>query len=118
MIPFDVNFPKSHFLTHDLIDNLIENMGIDHHMEETLRIQDQKDMSADEFDDFLTSRGCTDVQVTGFIKGSQDIVLNTGPHLGGFNQPISIPKLIDLLFCLSSLCISDRYIMENGLKMG
>ncbi len=106
----------SHFLTHDLIDNLIENMGIDHHMEETLRIQDQKDMDSNEFDNYLTSRGCTDVQVTAFIKGSQDITLNTGPHLGGFNQPISVPKLIDLLFCLSSLCISDRYIMENGLK--
>ncbi|NOX32595.1 MAG: hypothetical protein GXP56_02495 [Deltaproteobacteria bacterium] len=49
-------------------------------------------------------------------KGQSNIVINTGPHLGGFNQAISVPELMDFLFCLSSLCISDRYIMENRLK--
>ena len=105
-----------HFLTQRLIHTLIEQMGIDRHMEETLRIQDQNSMSDAEFDDFLSSRGCTGINTGHFIRGQQDIVLNTGPHLGGFNQPISVPELIDFLFCLSSLCISDRYLVENGLK--
>lgn len=31
-------------------------------------------------------------------------------------QSISVPDLIEFLFCLSSLCVSDRYPMENALK--
>ncbi len=99
-----------------LIDNLIENMGSDHHMEEILRARDQCNMSDSEFDDFLISRGLSRSRLKGIKKGQKDIVLETGPHLGGFNQPISVPELMDFLFCLSSLCISDRYVMENGLK--
>jgi len=105
-----------HFLDDSLIDRLIESMGIDHHMEETLRIQDQNNMSDADFNDFLISRGCGHPTIKNINKGQKDIVLNTGPHLGGFNQPISVPELVDFLFCLSSLCVSDRYIMENGLK--
>lgn len=104
------------FLNDGLVDSLIEKMGIDHHMEETLRIQDQNNMSETDFDEFLLSRGYGATMFNIKDKGKNDIVLNTGPHLGGFNQPISVPELIDFLFCLSSLCISDRYIMENGLK--
>jgi len=104
------------FLDDSLIDRLIENMGIDRHMEETLRVQDQNNMSDSEFETFLISRGYVKSMLNHIKKGQRDLVLNTGPHLGGFNQPISIPELMDFLFCLSSLCISDRYIMENGLK--
>lgn len=104
------------FFNEELIDCLIENMGIDHHMEEILRIQDQNNMSDSDFNQFLFSRGYLKSEKDPVHKGEKDIVLNTGPHLGGFNQLISVPELIDFLFCLSSLCISDRYIMENGLK--
>ncbi len=104
------------FLNESLIDKLIENMGKDHHMEEILRIQDQTNMSDTEFETFLISRGYEGSVVKTIHKGAKDIILNTGPHLGGFNQPISVPELIEFLFCLSSLCISDRFIMENGLK--
>ncbi len=113
-------FPPPHidrFFTIALVDDLIETMGVDHDMEEALRIPDQLRMSDTEFQEFLISRGYTDCAVNTIQKGRQDIVLNTGPHLGGFNQPISVPKLVDFLFCLSSLCVSDRYIMENGLKI-
>ena len=106
----------SRFLNESLIDALVEHMGVDHHMEEILRIQDQMNMSDTEFEYFLLSRGYEGSLVKTLNKGEKDIFLNTGPHLGGFNQPISIPELIEFLFCLSSLCISDRFIMENGLK--
>lgn len=108
------NLPQ--FLNENLIDRLIENMGVDHHMEEILRIQDQINMSEKDFENFLLSRGYDLSLVRTIPKAEKDIILNTGPHLGGFNQPISVPELIDFLFCLSSLCVSDRFIMENGLK--
>ena len=73
-------------------------------------------MSDAEFEHFLSSREYEGTLIKTLHKGEKDIILNTGPHLGGFNQPISVPELIDFLFCLSSLCISDRFIMENGLK--
>lgn len=104
------------FFDDTLIDHLIKTMGIDEHMEEMLRVQDQNNMSETDFDAFLISRGYGGAGSETVCKGIKDIVLNTGPHLGGFNQPISVPELMDFLFCLSSLCISDRYIMENGLK--
>jgi hypothetical protein len=108
------NLPK--FLNESLIDSLIENMGIDHHMEEILRIQDQINMSDNDFERFLLARGYERSFVKTIHKDEKDIILNTGPHLGGFNQSISVPELIEFLFCLSSLCVSDRFIMENGLK--
>jgi len=104
------------FITADLVDNLIEKMGVDHHMEEILRAQDQINMSDTDFYAFLNARGMAKDRIQTMVKGQKDIILNTGPHLGGFSQPISVPELIDLLFCLSSLCICDRYIMENRLK--
>ncbi len=104
------------YFNETLIDKLIENMGVDHHMEEILRIQDQTDMSDVDFQNFLLTRGYTKSLLETTRKGEKDIILNTGPHLGGFNQPISVPELIEFLFCLSSLCVSDRFIMENGLK--
>ena len=94
----------------------IENMGIDHHMEEILRIQDQINMSDNDFQKFLLFRGYDKSLLETTHKGEKDIILNTGPHLGDLNQPKSVPELIEFLFCLSSLCVSDRFIMENGLK--
>jgi hypothetical protein len=97
-----------------LIESLIEKMGVDENMEEILRIEDQKTMSQTEFTQFLMERGIKDTHQ--FSKGTTEIVLITGPHLGGFSQPISVPGLIEFLFCFSSLCVSDRYLMENALK--
>ncbi len=98
-----------------LIDSLIERMGVDENMEEILRIQDQQTMSETGFTQFLMGRGIK--QTRQYLQGEKDIVLITGPHLGGFSQPISVPDLIEFLFCLSSLCVSDRYLMENALKL-
>ncbi len=102
--------------TQKLTDKLINAMGIDHHMEETLRIQDQNNMDDQTFYDFLLSRGHPRKEIRNYKRCEKDIILMSGPHLGGFNQQISVPELIEFLFCLSSMCISDRYLSENGLK--
>lgn len=103
-------FPKS------MIEELVDAMGVDRHMEEVLRIPDQENMDDNAFEAFLISRGKTKSFTEKTTRGEDDIVLTTGPHLGGFNQPISAPALLDFLFCISSLCVSDRYLMENGLN--
>ena len=98
----------------ELVDTLIQRMGMDENMEEVLRIQDQQTMNDSDFAQFLRERGIENSKL--YTQGEKDIVLMTGPHLGGFSQPISIPSLIEFLFCLSSLCVSDRFLMENTLK--
>ncbi len=98
----------------ELVDTLIQRMGMDENMEEVLRIQDQQTMKTSDFAQFLRERGIENSKL--YPQGEKDIVLMTGPHLGGFSQPISIPSLIEFLFCLSSLCVSDRFLMENTLK--
>jgi len=89
-----------------LIESLITAMGLDVHMEEILRARDQGDMSDDGFKAFLRERG-----ITGQImKGKEDLVLNTGPHLGEFNQPISVPLLIEHLFRFSAFCTAHLFL--------
>lgn len=100
----------------DLIEKLICSMGVDRHMEESLRVHDQENMNDEQFSNFLIQRGVEENTITQMTRGKQDIILQTGPHLGGFNQPICVPELIDFLFCFSSMCISDCYLNENGLK--
>ncbi len=94
----------------ELTRALILRMGRDEHMEETLRVRDQQEMSQAEFHAFLKERGVSCPET--YEKDREDILLSTGPHLGGFNQPISVPELIDFLFCVSALCLSDRYLKE------
>lgn len=103
-------FPKK------LIFQLINAMGVDHHMEETLRIGDQLNMDEQTFYDFLVSRGVDEQEISAATRGKADITLTSGPHLGGFNQPISVPGLIEFLFCFSAICMAERYLYENGLK--
>ncbi|MCG8566346.1 MAG: SidJ-related pseudokinase [Desulfobacterales bacterium] len=104
--------PSLEGLPYDLLTTkLIEKMGLDEDMEETLRMRDQETMSQDEFETFLRARG---VKEPGkFERAKADIQLITGPHLGGFNQPISVPELIEFLFCISGICLADRYLLET-----
>lgn len=91
-----------------LIEQLIEKMGIDEHMQEALRVPDQAGMDDEQFEKFLVDRGVTFIPV----KGKEDIVLFTGPHLGEFNQPISIPELIEFLFKFSAFCVASCYLVS------
>lgn len=100
--PFDVP---------ELIQHLIEKMGMDEHMREALRVQDQLSMDDDQFKQFLTERGVTRIPV----KGKEEITLFTGPHLGDFNQAISIPELIEFLFKFSAFCVSTCFLKKHHL---
>lgn len=92
---------------------LIDEMGVDRHMEEVLRVAEQAAMSWDEFADFLTERGFDRETLSTMEKGAGDIRLLTGPHLGGFNQRISIPELIEYTAAVSALSILGRYCREG-----
>ncbi len=94
-----------------LIDRLIERMGSDEHMEEVLRVRDQLDMNDEQFEKYLRAKGVGQIPV----RGENEIVLFTGPHLGGFNQAISIPDVIDFLFKFSACCVSSCFT-PHGLQ--
>jgi hypothetical protein len=92
----------------------IDEFGLDQHMVEIFRAADQQEMSDDEFNDFLSKHGISGDKTNGRpTKGLADIPMITGPHLGGFNQRISLPELIHITGTVASYCICDRYIHTN-----
>ena len=103
---FEGSFPMS---LEKLASRMIEEMGVDRHMEEVLRPADQEQMTDEEFKSFLRRRGFSAEKIRSFQKGFQDIVIQSGPHLGEFNHDISLPELIEAVGTMSSLCIAGRY---------
>lgn len=103
-LPFDLE---------TLVHRMIQEMGRDQHMEEVLRVADQERMSELEFNEFLKRHGFTESDALSAKRGIRDIVLQTGPHLGGFNQGISLPELIEAVGSMSALCILGRFGKEN-----
>jgi hypothetical protein len=101
-----------------LVDRMIDEMGVDRHMEEVLRVVDQETMSRPMFLAFLQSRGYALKEAQQLTKGKADIPLMTGPHLGGFNQPISLPELIDFAAAGAAHCVAERFRKENALVNG
>ncbi|MBW2020317.1 MAG: SidJ-related pseudokinase [Deltaproteobacteria bacterium] len=97
----------------ELASRMIEEMGVDRHMEEVLRVVDQEQMTDEAFRDFLQKSGYPEEEIANFKKGAKDIMIHTGPHLGGFNQRISLPELIEFVGSVSALCILDRYQKER-----
>ncbi len=96
-----------------LADRMIEEMGVDRHMEEILRVVDQDAMDRLTFTSFLEARGLPRKAALRKTKGQRDIVLMTGPHLGGFNQPISLPELIDFAAAGAARCVAGRFCLEQ-----
>lgn len=96
---------------HHLADRMIEEMGMDRHMLETLRVADQMNMSRTAFDAFLKDRGYDDVD--GIQQGVKDLDLMTGPHLGAFNRSISIPELIEAAAAMAATCVAERHLEED-----
>ena len=94
----------------ELTIRMIEEMGVDRHMEEILRVADQKEMTDEEFRDFLGKKGYSRGQIKAIKKGIEDIAIFSGPHLGEFNHGISLPELIESVGTMSSLCIVGRYL--------
>ncbi len=97
-----------------LARRMIEEMGRDLHMEEVLRLVDQERMSDLEFREFLTSRGYTPKAAAALKRGRDNVVIFTGPHLGGFNQPISLPELVEAIATMAATCVVQRYRAERS----
>ena len=96
---------------------MIEEMGVDRFMEEMLRVADQAEMTEIEFREFLTQRGCSEEEIEGYKKDVNDITIQTGPHLGGFNQTISVPELIQCIGAVSAYCIGSRYLRGKEMNV-
>lgn len=92
-----------------LTDRMIDEMGVDRHMEEILRVADQRNMSSESFRNFLRERCYSADEADKFTQGAEDITIYSGPHLGGFNQPISLPEMIESVETVSALCIAGRF---------
>lgn len=93
---------------------MIEEMGVDRHMEEVLRVPDQKRLTDREFRDYLVKQGYEEKAIGSIKKGERDVRILSGPHLGGFNERISLPELIDAAGTMSALCVLGRYLHCKG----
>ncbi len=106
------------FDTRALARRMVEEMGVDRHMEEVLRVADQNRMTRSQLEDFLMGRGYSRQEAAGMEKGAADIVILSGPHLGGFNRPISLPEMIEAVAGMAAVCVADRFRAENGPAAG
>ncbi|NDY56417.1 SidJ-related pseudokinase [Desulfovibrio sulfodismutans] len=95
-----------------LAARLIEEMGVDRHMVEMLRVADQENMSDAAFVEFLTRRGMPRQEALGLRRGAADVAIPTGPHLGEFNGRISAPEMIEFTACAAAACVAGRYFAE------
>jgi hypothetical protein len=91
-----------------LAARMIDEMGVDRYMEEILRIADQKEMTDEQFRRFLKERGYSNETMKGLKKGIKDIAILTGPHLGAFNERISLPELVESVETMAALCMTGR----------
>jgi hypothetical protein len=91
-----------------LVDRMIEEMGVDRHMREVFRAQDQLRMDRSGFERFLAERFMAPEDIAPLVQGADDIELLTGPHLGGFNRRISLPELVEHAASWAGLCVAAR----------
>lgn len=89
---------------------MIEEMGVDRHMVEILRSIDQRAMTDKAFRVFLNDNGFAERDIGRIEKGREDITIHSGPHLGGFNERISLPELIAFLSMTSAFCVAGKYL--------
>ncbi|MFW5792251.1 MAG: SidJ-related pseudokinase [Desulfohalobiaceae bacterium] len=97
-----------------LVDRVIDEMGVDRYMHEVLRVRDQLSMDMDSFRSFLGDRGLSRFESGRLRRGAADIPIISGPHLGGFNQAISIPELVEAVAATAATCVLNRFM---GAKM-
>lgn len=97
-----------------LIERMVEEMGVDKHTIEKLRMRDQKEMTPSEFHEILRHSGYSEDEIGSFKRGEKDIDINTGPHLGEFNGEISLPELIDLIRKIAILFTMHAFIRSSS----
>jgi hypothetical protein len=103
-VPFDLN---------ELTERMIEEMGVDRHMEETIRVADQQALNDREFRSFLIGRGVEEGKIEFLPRGAADLVIQSGPHLGAFNSRISLPELIEFTASAAAVCVAGKYWQER-----
>ena len=97
---------------HRMADRMVEEMGVDRYMLESLRVADQAAMSREDFDVFLKERGCD--WPDRIEQGAADLDLMTGPHLGAFNRQISIPEMIEAAAAMAATCVAERFLRNDS----
>jgi len=98
----------------ELSRRMIEEMGIDRNMIEVLRLEDQEAMSRQAFEAFLVERGVPERQAAETEQNVRELELSTGPHLGGFNQRISLPELIEFTAGTAARAIVGAYLDQRS----
>ena len=96
-----------------LARRMIEEMGVDRHMTELLRVEDQQAMTDEAFHAFLESRGMPPARARACRRGEADVTLETGPHLGDFNNRTSLPELNDATAAAVAACLAARHDRER-----
>lgn len=96
-----------------LARRMVEEMGVDRHMDELLRVDDQAAMTDAAFREFLTARGLTAEAVAGLTRGEADVAIPTGPHLGAFNNRTSLPELNEATAAAVAACLAARHARDR-----
>ncbi|BAH77987.1 SidJ-related pseudokinase [Solidesulfovibrio magneticus] len=96
-----------------LARRMVEEMGVDRHMDELLRVDDQTAMTDAAFRDFLLGRGMAAETVACLTRGEADVAIATGPHLGAFNDRTSLPELGECTAAAVAACLAARHERER-----
>lgn len=102
----DLHIPK-------LVKRMIDEMGVDRHMHEFMRVADQDMLSDEEFHKYLISCGMEEIQALAVKKGASDVRLVTGPHLGDFNRSISLPEIVEWSAMAAGCCIASKSLGDR-----
>ncbi|WP_421900308.1 SidJ-related pseudokinase [Maridesulfovibrio sp.] len=97
----------------ELVQDMINEMGVDRHMFEFMRVVDQELLEDDEFRKYLIKCGMESDKAYSIEKNKEDIPLTTGPHLGDFNSTISLPEIIEWSAMAAGCCIASRALGDR-----
>ncbi len=97
----------------ELVQDMINEMGVDRHMFEFMRVVDQELLEDHEFRKYLIKCGMEPDQAYSIEKDKEDIPLTTGPHLGDFNSTISLPEIIEWSAMAAGCCIASRALGDR-----
>lgn len=98
-----------------LAGRMIAEMGVDRHMTELLRLPDQEAMTDAAFQAFLVSRGMAPEAAAGLRRGEAEVALETGPHLGDFNNRTSLPELNEAAAAMVAACLAARHVRDRDV---
>lgn len=96
-----------------LARRMTEEMGVDRYMTELVRVEDQQAMTDKEFVAFLEARGMPAAQARSLRRAEADVALETGPHLGDFNNRTSLLELNGATAAAVAACLAARHDRER-----